>query len=274
MAGGGERHGRGWPALVQLAHVLLEVEVAAEALATDLARERLLVVVGVHVEREVVDLVEGLVADVALVRLFAAVRELVVLVVALLVEALPAELADEGLVACVDARVRVERGAAVEGLAARVTLVWLLRRVDDFVATKRRRLAEAFAAGLAHEGPCARVHGHVPRQVVVRVEHLSALGAREALLFGSGRGGGDCCCGGGPRSLRGGRRRLCRAGRPRAARECGVVERGRQRGRHVLAEGGRVGPRVGLHDPRDAEGQRPWRLLAAHRHALPTKASH
>ena len=36
--------------------MLLEVEVAAEALLTDLARERLLLVVSVHVEGQVVDL--------------------------------------------------------------------------------------------------------------------------------------------------------------------------------------------------------------------------
>ena len=42
--------------LVQLPRVLLEVEVAAESLLTDLARERLLLVVRVHVEGQVVDL--------------------------------------------------------------------------------------------------------------------------------------------------------------------------------------------------------------------------
>lgn len=66
---------------MQLANVLLEVKVPAEALAARGAGEGLLVVVGVHVEGQVVDLVEGLVADGAFVLLLAAVGQLVVLVV-------------------------------------------------------------------------------------------------------------------------------------------------------------------------------------------------
>ena len=46
-------------ALVHLANMLLEVEVAAESLAANLAGERLLLVVGVHVERQVVHLWKG-----------------------------------------------------------------------------------------------------------------------------------------------------------------------------------------------------------------------
>lgn len=113
-----------------------------------------------------------LVADAALVRLLAAVRELVVLVVALLVEALAAELTGEGLVAGVDARVRVERRAAVERFAARVARVRFLLGVDDLVSAQRGRLAEPLAADLADERPRSGVHGHVPCQIVVRVEHL------------------------------------------------------------------------------------------------------
>ena len=45
--------------LVHLANVLLEVEIAAESLAANLAGERLLLVVGVHVERQVVHLWKG-----------------------------------------------------------------------------------------------------------------------------------------------------------------------------------------------------------------------
>lgn len=60
--------------VVELPHVLLQVEVPAEALAAYLAGERFLVVVRVHMESEIVDLVECLIADVALVRLLAAVR--------------------------------------------------------------------------------------------------------------------------------------------------------------------------------------------------------
>ena len=44
---------------VELPGVLLEVEVPAEALVADLAGERLLLVVRVHVEGQVVDLKQG-----------------------------------------------------------------------------------------------------------------------------------------------------------------------------------------------------------------------
>ncbi len=133
----------------------------------------------VHVESEVVDLVEGLVADDALVGLFDAVRQFVILVVALLVESLAAVLADERLEAGVDADVRVERRRAVEGFAARRALVRLLGRVDDLVAAQRRRLTEPFAAHFADERTGARVHRHVPRQVVVSVEDFAAVGTRK-----------------------------------------------------------------------------------------------
>ena len=43
------------------------------------------------------------------------------------------------------------------------------------------RLTEALPADFADEGPRARVYGHVARQVVVCVEHLAALLARERL---------------------------------------------------------------------------------------------
>lgn len=76
--------------VVQLSHVLLQVEVSAEALGADFALKRLLVVVGVHVERQVVDLMERLLTDLTLVSLLAAVGQLVVLVVALLMKTLPA----------------------------------------------------------------------------------------------------------------------------------------------------------------------------------------
>lgn len=46
-------------------------------------------------------------------------------------------------------------------------------RVDDLVPAERAGLSEPFAAHFAHEGPRAGVHRHVPRQVVVRVKHLS-----------------------------------------------------------------------------------------------------
>lgn len=73
--------GRAVAAFVQLSHMFLEVEVAAEAFAACGAREWLLVVVRVHVEGEVVDLVEGLAADGAFKLLLTAVRQLVVFVI-------------------------------------------------------------------------------------------------------------------------------------------------------------------------------------------------
>lgn len=163
--------------------MLLQVEVPAKALAADLAAERFLVVVGVHVKGQVVDLVEGLVADVALVGLFAAVRQPVVLVVALLVETLAAVLAREGLVVCVDSYVGVQGRATVEGLAAVVTLVRLLLGVDYLVTTQSARLAKALVADLADEGPGSGVHGHVTSEVIVGVEDLAALRAYVGLLL-------------------------------------------------------------------------------------------
>lgn len=77
--------------------MLLQVEIAAESLGTDLAYVGLRRVVRVHVEREIVGVVEGLVAYWALVPLFATVSQLVVLVVAVLVEALAAVFANERL---------------------------------------------------------------------------------------------------------------------------------------------------------------------------------
>lgn len=75
------RAGQPQAAVVQLADVLLEVKVPAEALATRGAGEGLLVVVSVHVEGEVVNLVESLVADIALELLLPAVGQLVVFVI-------------------------------------------------------------------------------------------------------------------------------------------------------------------------------------------------
>ena len=88
--------------------MFLQIEVPAEPFAADLAGERFLVVVRVHVKGEIVDLMERLVADVALVRLFTAVRQLVILVVAFLMEPLAAILAHERLVIGVDTSVRVQ----------------------------------------------------------------------------------------------------------------------------------------------------------------------
>ncbi len=133
---------------VDIPHVLLQVEVAAEALGAHATLIGLEVGVRVHVELEVVDLVEGLAAHAARVLLGARVRQPVVLVVALLVEALATELAHPRLVVLVDAHVRVERGAAVEGLVAQLAHVRLVARVNDLVAAEGGGLAEALAAHL------------------------------------------------------------------------------------------------------------------------------
>lgn len=76
--------------IVQLSHVLFQVEVSAEAFSADFALKGLLVVVRVHVERQVVDLMKRLLTNLTLVRLLAAVGQLVVFVVALLMETFPA----------------------------------------------------------------------------------------------------------------------------------------------------------------------------------------
>lgn len=75
------RAGQPQTAVVQLADVLLEVKVPAEALATRGTGEGLLVVVSVHVEGEIVNLVESLVADIALELLLPTVGQLVVFVI-------------------------------------------------------------------------------------------------------------------------------------------------------------------------------------------------
>lgn len=168
---------------MKLARVLLEVKVPAEPLAAHLARVRFLVIVRVHVEGQVVDLVKSFVADGALVGLLTRVREPVVLVVPFLVETLAAVFAHPGLEARMDSNVRVKRRTAVERFAARGALVRLLLRVNDLVSTQGARLPEALAANLADEGPSARVNGHVPCQVIVCVEYLSALYTRECLWF-------------------------------------------------------------------------------------------
>lgn len=50
--------------------------------------------------------------------------------------------------------------------------------MDDLVSAQRARLSEAFSANFTHERPRAGVHGHVARQVVVRVKHLRAHNIR------------------------------------------------------------------------------------------------
>jgi hypothetical protein len=94
--------------IVQLPHVLLQIEVPAKTFRANLALERLLIIVGVHVERQIIDLMESLVTDRAFVGLLARVCQLVILVVPLLMEALSAVLTNIGLKSIVNPRVGVE----------------------------------------------------------------------------------------------------------------------------------------------------------------------
>lgn len=109
---------------VQFTHVLFKVKIATKTFAAHLTRERLFVVVGMHVKCEIVDLMERLRTDCAFVGFLAAVGKFVVFVVAFLVKALPAIFADERFVAGVDSSVSVKSGRSVESFAACVTFVW------------------------------------------------------------------------------------------------------------------------------------------------------
>lgn len=168
---------------MQLPHVFLEVKVSAKALAADLAGERLLVVVRMHMEGQIVNLMKRFVANVALVRFLAAMRELVVLVVTFLMEALAAELADKRLEIGMYARVGIEGRTTIEGLAARHALVRLFSGVDDLVSAKGTRLTETLATNLADKRPGACMNRHVSSQIIMRIEHLAAFWASESLLL-------------------------------------------------------------------------------------------
>lgn len=85
--------------VVQLSHVLLEIEISTEAFVADGALERFLFSMRMHVEFQIVDLMKCFIAHGAFVLLFAAMSETMVLVIALLVESFAAKLADERLVA-------------------------------------------------------------------------------------------------------------------------------------------------------------------------------
>lgn len=106
-----------------------------------------------------------------------------VFVIAFLVEALAAVLAHEGLVARVDARMSVERRRPIERLTTGVTFVWLFTRVNNLMPTEGRCLSKSLSAYLANKRPRSCMHRHVPRQVVVRIEHFTAFAALETLLF-------------------------------------------------------------------------------------------
>lgn len=111
--------------VMQFAHMLLEVEVATKALCANLAGERFLIVVCVHVKGKIVHLMKGLVADVTLVRFVAAVCQFVVFVVSLLMESFATEFADEWFVSGVNSCVRVQGGRSIECLSASVAFVRL-----------------------------------------------------------------------------------------------------------------------------------------------------
>lgn len=61
--------------------------------------------------------------------------------------------------------------------------MWLFGCVNDFVATQGARLSETLAAYLADEWPCPSVHWNVAGQVVVGIEHFTALWTGECFLF-------------------------------------------------------------------------------------------
>lgn len=62
--------------------MFFQIKVPTKAFPASPARERLLVVVRVHVEGQVIDLVEGFAADRALELFLAAVRQFVIFVIA------------------------------------------------------------------------------------------------------------------------------------------------------------------------------------------------
>lgn len=163
--------------------MFLQIEIPAESFPAYFARERFLLVMRVHVKSQIVHLVKGFRAHGALVRFLRAVSQFVVLVISLLVKAFPAQLADERLVPGVYPRVRVQRRTPVEGFPTGETLVRFLRGVYYLVPAQRRRLPESFPAYFAYEGTGSRVHGHVSRQVVVCVEHFTALRTHKVFLF-------------------------------------------------------------------------------------------
>jgi len=63
--------------------------------------------------------------------------------------------------------------------------MWFFRRVNDLVPTQRGRLTETFPTYLTDERSGARVHRHMPRQIVMRIENFPTFRTREALLFDS-----------------------------------------------------------------------------------------
>lgn len=59
--------------------------------------------------------------------------------------------------------------------------MWLVLRVNDLVTTEGGGLTEAFAADLADKRPRPSVDGHVPSEIVVRIEDLATFRAGECL---------------------------------------------------------------------------------------------
>ena len=137
----------------------------------------------VHVKCEIVNLVERLVTDDTFVGLIDAVGQFVILVIALLVETLAAVFAYKRLESGVNAHVRIERRRPVERFTARRTLVRFLGRVNNFVTAQSRCLPESLTAHFADERPGSCMHWHVSRQIVMGVEHFTAIGAgKNAIL--------------------------------------------------------------------------------------------
>lgn len=94
---------------MKFSHVFLQIKVPTETFATCVARERLLVVVCMHMKCEVVHLMERLAADVTLEGLHARVCQAMVLVVAFLVKALATDIANKRFIAGVYSHVCIQR---------------------------------------------------------------------------------------------------------------------------------------------------------------------
>lgn len=98
-------------------------------------------------------------------------------------KSLAAKFADKRLKIGVYSRVGVQGRATIESLSAGHALVRLLGGVDDLMPAESARLSKTFAADFADERPGARMHRHVSRKVVVRVENLAAFRTGEGLLL-------------------------------------------------------------------------------------------
>ena len=90
-------------------------------------------------------------------------------------KSLPTVLASERFHSGVYANVRVQGRTPVESFSASRAHVRLLFGMDDFMSAQSGCLSETFAAYFAYKWSRSGMHRHVPGQIVVRVESLSAI---------------------------------------------------------------------------------------------------